>query len=370
MGRGTQTTSPSGAFRGARWGGVGGGLRQERGRAGPRAGAGKTGRTRSELLSPGTDGDPGRRRGGFGDVNVRRDALRSALPPKVDIRAGHNSLVCRHHLGPDLDSAILDTPFRNTTIWLCWFTTEKGGRASLQQAEVLGYPRPQIVFLKLFLVTADKYFMVGHKVNYVFTDQPADILNILLQEGWQVVDLKVCNYPCCQGMSMHRMEMISNFCEQCFLHEVDYLVCLDVDLKLSDHMGVEILFSFTGTLGPGVYVANHQAFTHECHLLSQAHIPRDEGDSYSAGGFFGGSVLEVHRLTKSCHQAIMVDHANHIEAEWHDESHLNKHLLYPKPTKVLSPEYLWDERMLCRPPFLRKRWYMAVPKNHQALWNP
>ncbi|MCO6063021.1 hypothetical protein NG726_41015, partial [Pseudomonas sp. MOB-449] len=50
----------------------------------------------------------------------------------------------------------------------------------------------------------------------------------------------------------------------------------------------------------------------------------------------------------------MVHHANHIEAEWRDKSQLNKYLLYHKPTKVFSPEYLGDERMLCQPPFLRK----------------
>ncbi|XP_012414414.1 histo-blood group ABO system transferase-like [Trichechus manatus latirostris] len=251
------------------------------------------------------------------------------------------------------DSAILDTPFRNTTIGLTVFAIKR-----------------YVVFLKVFLETADKCFMVGHKVNYyVFTDQHADVPNVLLQEGWQVVNLEVCNYPCWQGVSMHRMEMISNFSKKCFLHEVDYLVCLDEDMMLSDHLGVEILFSLFGTLHPGFYIADHQTFTYEHCSLSQAHFPRDEGYFYYAGGFFGGSVLQVHRLTKACHQVMMVDHTNHIEAEWHDESHLNKYLLCHKPTKVLSPEYLWDERMLCRPPFLRKLRYVAMPKNHQALWN-
>ncbi|XP_023581468.1 histo-blood group ABO system transferase 1-like [Trichechus manatus latirostris] len=196
--------------------------------------------------------------------------------------------------------------------------------------------------------------MVGDKVNYyLFTDQPANVLRILLQEGWQVVVLEVRNYPHWQDVSMHSMEMISNFSEQQLPREVDYLVCLDVDMKFSDHVGVEILFSLFGTLHPGFYAADCQAFTYERRPLSQAYIPRDEGDLYYAGSFLC-SVLEVHTLTKACHQAMMVDHANHIEAECHDKSRLNKYLLYHKCTKVLSPEYLWDERMLCRPPFLRK----------------
>ncbi|XP_064146931.1 histo-blood group ABO system transferase [Loxodonta africana] len=227
-----------------------------------------------------------------------------------------------------------------------------------------------VVFLKLFLETAEKYFMVGHKVNYyVFTDRPADVPPVPLQEGRQVVVLQVRNYTRWQDVSMHRMEMISSFSRQRFLREVDYLVCADVDMKFSDHVGVEILSSLFGTLHPGFYAADRQAFTYERRPLSQAYIPRDEGDFYYVGSFFGGSVLEVHRLTKACHQAMMVDEANHIEAVWHDESHLNKYLLYHKPTKVLSPEYVWDERMLRRPPFLRKLRYVAVPKNHQAIRN-
>ncbi|XP_007952519.1 histo-blood group ABO system transferase [Orycteropus afer afer] len=227
-----------------------------------------------------------------------------------------------------------------------------------------------MVFLKLFLETAEKYFMVGHRVNYyVFTDRPADVPHVPLKEGRQVVVLQVRNYTRWQDVSMHRMEMISNFSEQRFMHEVDYLVCADVDMQFSDHVGVEILSSLFGTLHPGFYAADRKAFTYERRPQSQAHIPWGEGDFYYMGAFFGGSVLEVQRLTKACHQAMMVDHTNHIEAVWHDESHLNKYLLYHKPTKVLSPEYLWDEQLLGRPPIMKKLRFVSVPKNHQIIRN-
>ncbi|KAM6170131.1 histo-blood group ABO system transferase [Rhynchocyon petersi] len=251
------------------------------------------------------------------------------------------------------DSTILDAQFRNTTIGLTVFAIKK-----------------YVVFLKLLLETAEKHFMVGHRViYYVFTDRPADVPSISLKEGRQLVVLQVRNYSRWQDVSMHRMEMVSNFSEQRFLREVDYLVCADVDMKFSDHVGMEILSSLFATLHPGFYAAQRQAFTYERRPQSQAYIPRDEGDFYYAGGFFGGSVLEVYRLTKTCHQAMVEDHTNHIEAVWHDESHLNKYLLYHKPTKVLSPEFLWDERMLSRPPFLKKLRYVAVPKDHQAIRN-
>lgn len=227
-----------------------------------------------------------------------------------------------------------------------------------------------VVFLRLFLETAEKYFMVGHKViYYVFTDRPADVPQIALQDGRQVVVLHVGNYRRWQDISMHRMEMISNFSRQRFLREVDYLVCLDVDMKFSDHVGVEILAPLFGTLHPVFYAADRQSFTYERRPLSRAYIPRDEGDFYYAGGFFGGSVPEVYRLTTACHQAMTADQAQGIEAVWHDESHLNRYLLSHKPSKVLSPEYLWDEQMLQRPPLLRKLRYVAVPKNHAEIRN-
>ncbi|XP_075414966.1 histo-blood group ABO system transferase 1-like [Tenrec ecaudatus] len=252
------------------------------------------------------------------------------------------------------DPDILDAQFRNTTIGLTVFAIKK-----------------YVVFLKLFLETAEQFFMVGHKViYYIFTDRPADVPDIPLGQGRRLVVLQVRSYRRWQDVSSRRMKMIRSFADRRFLQEVDYLVCADVDMKFSDRVGAEVLSPLFGTLHPGFYTADRQAFTYERRPESQAYIPPDEGDFYYAGGFFGGSVSEVHRLTKACHQAMMVDLAHGIEAVWQDESYLNRYLLYRKPTKVLSPEYTWDERMLSRPPILRKLRYVAVPKNHQAIRNP
>ncbi|XP_051022281.1 histo-blood group ABO system transferase 2-like [Acomys russatus] len=250
---------------------------------------------------------------------------------------------------------ILNEQFRlqNTTIGLTVFAIKK-----------------YVVFLKLFLETAEQHFMVGYNVTYyVFTDQPADVPQVLLGTGRRLVVLPVHNYTLWQDVSMHRMEMISHFSERRFLHEVDYLVCADVDMKFRDHVGVEILSALFGTLHPGFYGSSRKAFTYERRPKSQAYIPWDEGDFYYMGAFFGGSVVEVYHLTKACHEAMVEDQANGIEAVWHDESHLNKYLLYHKPTKVLSPEYMWDQQLLGWPSIMRKLRYVAVPKNHQAIRN-
>ena len=46
-----------------------------------------------------------------------------------------------------------------------------------------------------------------------------------LWEGRRVVVLEVRSAPRCQDVSMQHMAMISRFCEQRFLREVDDLVC-------------------------------------------------------------------------------------------------------------------------------------------------
>ncbi|KAF3820969.1 hypothetical protein GH733_011122 [Mirounga leonina] len=64
---------------------------------------------------------------------------------------------------------------------------------------------------------------------------------------------------------------------------------------------------------------------------------------------------------------MVVDWASGIEAVWHDKSHLNRYLLYSKPTKVLSPEYLWDPQLLGWPRVMTKLRFVAVPKNHRDI---
>uniref|UniRef100_G1TCT6 ABO, alpha 1-3-N-acetylgalactosaminyltransferase and alpha 1-3-galactosyltransferase n=2 Tax=Oryctolagus cuniculus TaxID=9986 RepID=G1TCT6_RABIT len=278
-------------------------------------------------------------------------------------------------LTPSRSDALTVTPWLAPIIWEGTFNIDLLNEQFWLQNLTVGLTvfavKKYMVFLKAFLETAEQHFMVGHHVTYyVFTDRPADVPHVLLKEGRQLVVLSVRSYARWQDVSMHRMEMISNFSEQRFRHEVDYLVCSDVDMKFWDHVGVEILSPLFGTLHPAFYTANRKAFTYERRRRSQAYIPWDEGDFYYIGAFFGGSVAEVQQLTSACHQAMMVDKAKGIEAVWHDESHLNKYLLHHKPTKVLSPEYLWGDWLLDWHPVLKKLRFVTVPKNRQKIRNP
>ncbi|KAM5146635.1 histo-blood group ABO system transferase-like [Mantella aurantiaca] len=225
------------------------------------------------------------------------------------------------------------------------------------------------VFVQTFIESAEKFFMVGHKVTYyIFTDRISDMPAFTLEDGRKLVTLEVPSYQRWQDVSMRRMEMIHDQSQKRFIREVDYLVCVDVDMKFSDEVGVEILSGVFGTLHPGFYGASREQFTYERRPESTACIPTDEGDFYYAGGFFGGTIDEVYRLTNFCHNAMMADKGKQIEAVWHDESYLNKYFLYQKPTKILSPEYLWDNNFGV-PSFLKRRRFVAIPKNHYAIRN-
>nr|XP_012630561.1 histo-blood group ABO system transferase 2-like isoform X2 [Microcebus murinus] len=268
-------------------------------------------------------------------------------------------------LTPSRPDVLVVTPWLAPIVWEGTFNTDILNEQFWLQNATIGLTvfamKKYTVFLKLFLVTAERYFMVGHRVNYyIFTDRPDHVPHIQLHKGRRMFVLQAQSYARWQDISMRRMQVISNFSQQRFLEEVDYLVCTDVDLKFSDHVGVEILSSLFATLHPSYYGVRRSNFAYERRPRSQAYIPGDEGDFYYIGALFGGSVPEVHQLTEACHQAMMIDRANDIKAVGHVETYLNKYLLYHKPTKVLSPEYMWDKLLL---EDLWYQWKVGSPSN-------
>ncbi|XP_015284065.1 PREDICTED: histo-blood group ABO system transferase 1-like [Gekko japonicus] len=274
---------------------------------------------------------------------------------------------------PPKSNVLTMTPWFAPVIWEGTYNLDILNEQFRQSNMVVGLTvfaiKKYVIFLQKFLETAETYFMVGHRVKYyIFTDRPEAVPNITVKAGRELVPLRVENYPRWQEISMRRMEMISHYSQQRFIHEVDFLVCVDVDMRFSDHVGVEILSEVFGTIHPGFYASERKAFTYERRPNSEAYIPQDEGDFYYAGGFFGGTVAEVYMLTKKCQEAIMADKNKGIEAIWQEESHLNKYFVYHKPTKILSPEYVWDNN-LGSPQFLKKKRFLAVPKNHSAVRN-
>ncbi|XP_043941689.1 histo-blood group ABO system transferase-like isoform X2 [Protopterus annectens] len=224
-------------------------------------------------------------------------------------------------------------------------------------------------FLKDFLATAELYFMQGHRVHYyIFTDRPQDIPNIALKENRFLHVIRSKPYKRWQDILFQRMKNIETQTAKQFYKEVDYLVSTDIDMKFNDHVGVEVLGNLAATIHLGFYGKHRTIFSYERRQISEAYIPWNEGDFYYSSAFYAGTVKEIYLLAKVCAEGIEKDKKKGIEAIWHEESHFNKYLLYHKPTKVLSPEYTWDNNF-GTPSYLKKKRFIAVPKNHNEIRN-
>uniref|UniRef100_A0A4W5P4K1 Globoside alpha-1,3-N-acetylgalactosaminyltransferase 1, like 4 n=1 Tax=Hucho hucho TaxID=62062 RepID=A0A4W5P4K1_9TELE len=200
-------------------------------------------------------------------------------------------------------------------------------------------------FLRDFLETAEKHFMVDFNVRYyVFTDCPDDVPSVNLSQGRHLTVIQVPASNRWQEISARRMEIIQTAIESQISREADYIFCLDVDSKFHARWGAESLGRLVAVIHPGFYRKTRNHFTYERRPASTAYIPMDTGDYYYAGAAFGGFVEDVYTLTKVCRNQLEEDARNSIEAVWQEESHLNRYLLSNKPSKLLSPEYQWDDK--------------------------
>uniref|UniRef100_A0A4W5KIY5 Globoside alpha-1,3-N-acetylgalactosaminyltransferase 1-like n=1 Tax=Hucho hucho TaxID=62062 RepID=A0A4W5KIY5_9TELE len=209
------------------------------------------------------------------------------------------------------------------------------------------YPSLQIYtrFLCDFLESAEKHFMVGLDVHYyVFTDLPGDVPgNITLGLGRLLSIVKVPKFDRWQEISLRRMELIQTAIEDHIQREAHYIFCLDVDMRFHGRVGSEALGRLVAAIHPWFYMFPRSEYPYERRTVSTASVPQDQGDFYYQANIFGGALEDVHRLTKTCREHLEVDKSVGVEAVWQEESHLNWYLVKNKPTKLLSPKYVWDD---------------------------
>ncbi|KAF3832980.1 hypothetical protein F7725_026645, partial [Dissostichus mawsoni] len=204
------------------------------------------------------------------------------------------------------------------------------------------YPRFLDAYLKTFLTSAEQHFMLGLKVTYyVFTDLPEKVPSIELAPNRTLKIEQVEKHSRWQDISMIRMKTISDAIESEIHHHCNYVFCFDVDQEFKGRFGSEALGDSVALLHAWYYNAPNNLYTYDRNPRSKAFM--ETGDYYYNAAVFGGLLENVKSLTDYCFLNIMEDKLNNVEALWHDESHLNKYFWLNKPSRLLSPEYCWDQ---------------------------
>lgn len=144
-----------------------------------------------------------------------------------------------------------------------------------------------------------------------------------------------------------------------YLQKFDYIFYIDVDMRIVDWIGEEIL-------GDGLTAAEHPMYRlkpnfyppYEPNINSAAYIRRpgkviiDENGKqrfnpyYYAGGFQGGRTGDFIKAMKVMRKNIDHDFDNNYIAIWNDESHFNKYLFDNPPSVVLSPSYIYPDSLI------------------------
>uniref|UniRef100_A0A8C3QLP7 Uncharacterized protein n=1 Tax=Cyanoderma ruficeps TaxID=181631 RepID=A0A8C3QLP7_9PASS len=237
------------------------------------------------------------------------------------------------------------TPWLAPIVWEGTFSRDILNAQYLQKNLVTGVVTFAVekYWFVIYFLSANKYFLAGHHVNfYLFTDNPEKISHLQMAPENQLFVIPVQNDPRWQDIPRSHMDILSSYIHSQFQHEVDYLYCVDIDVQLLAHIGVEIIDALVATISSWQVIPQHKDRDYETHPGSQAATPEGQGDFHYTASFYGGSVDEVYKLTRACSQGEMEDRENGIEAWWHHESHLNRYLLHHRPTRLLSPEYYWD----------------------------
>lgn len=222
-------------------------------------------------------------------------------------------------------------------------------------------------FVQRFLESAERFFMQGYRVHYyIFTSDPGAVPGVPLGPGRLLSVIAIRRPSRWEEVSTRRMEAISQHIAARAHREVDYLFCLSVDMVFRNPWGPETLGDLVAAIHPGYFAAPRQQFPYERRHVSTAFVADSEGDFYYGGAVFGGRVARVYEFTRGCHMGILADKANGIMAAWQEESHLNRRFISHKPSKVLSPEYLWDDRRP-QPPSLKLIRFSTLDKDTNWL---
>lgn len=165
-----------------------------------------------------------------------------------------------------------------------------------------------------------------------------------------------------------------------YLKQFDYLFYLDLDMRIVNYVGDEML-------GDGLTAAQHPMYAlrqsfwypYEPNPESAAYIKTpgrlvQAGDKnvfqplYAAGGLQGGTTDTFLDAMHTMRRTIDEDFGRNYIARWNDESHWNKYLFDHPPSVVLNPSYVYPDSMVQE--YYVKLWGRDYPPKIITLTKP
>ncbi|XP_040818747.1 N-acetyllactosaminide alpha-1,3-galactosyltransferase-like 1 [Ochotona curzoniae] len=198
-------------------------------------------------------------------------------------------------------------------------------------------------YLKQFLQSAEKHFMVGyHVIFYLLIDDKINTQSLSLKLG-PLRTFKACNIYKEKEMDIDHFTLMSNlnaYVIDAIQFEVNYVFIMAVNQIFKSDFGVETLGRSIAQLHSWWYFQNTKHFPYERRKNAASFIPYGEGDFYYHSAIWGGTPHEVLNFTKEYQRGFYLDNSSKLNSEY--EKYLNKYFFENKPTKLLSPEYNWD----------------------------
>lgn len=200
-------------------------------------------------------------------------------------------------------------------------------------------------FFENFYNTCEENFLPEHeKIYFYFTDSEED----LTKKYKNMIQIKVphLGFP---GMTLYRYKFFYNEREKIIKSGVDYVFYLDIDMRIVNIVGEEIIPKgrkhLTGVFHPGFYNQKKRHKPHEKRTKSSFFVPENKRKLYLAGGFQGGITKSYLDVAENLMKMIDNDEIKYkIIPKFHDESAWNHYFIYHMGRyNVMIPEYCYPE---------------------------
>lgn len=191
-------------------------------------------------------------------------------------------------------------------------------------------------YLRSVTDDAKIHFLKNHQVDfYTWSDMPEGT-----NYGATVFPVDPAPWPMATLMRYHLFLQ-----QEELLKTYDYIFYMDVDMRIVDTIGEEILGNgLTASTHPGYYLRQEVKGPLEPNIQSAAYFRTPQ--FYYAGGFQGGKSGDFIKAMKEMKKTIDFDFNRNYIARWNDESHWNKYLFDNPPAIVLTPSYVYPDSLI------------------------